>query len=291
MTDAQPPDALQVKLLSIVREFKGLNGISTVRLAREAKKEVDLVQRTLMALEVGGMVRPRTMDNLLFWMITAKGEQVLNGQAPETIEVIPEPAPPEASALSDASVPEQDDADEAWNTDMPAAAPDEPKIWYVCDHVDKDGIKCGRRFASQHALVVHSAMAHGDKAKEAHAPEKPRRRTGRPSVVDSAAIDKQIVELYPTCTVTMLVKRLGLRRKVVEAKIYKLIKQGRLNYKLPRRPKPSVPTKDEAISKDSPTGTPEKSDSNPFSGLAKLLAELNAIPGVKVSISISLGVN
>jgi len=192
MTDAQPPDALQVKLLSIVREFKGLNGISTVRLAREAKKEVDLVQRTLMALEVGGMVRPRTMDNLLFWMITAKGEQVLNGQTPETIEVIPEPLPPEKAEETEPARPKK----------------------FSCT-------ECDKVFGTAQSLLMHRRRVH---LKTLVSP-------GRPKVTADASIDKRIKQLYPDHTTKEMCVELGLNRKAVAKRITILIKKGELQYK------------------------------------------------------------
>jgi predicted transcriptional regulator/RNase P subunit RPR2 len=365
MTDGQPPDALQSKLLGIVQEFKGLNGISAARLAREAKKEPDLVERILKGLEVGGMVRPRKADNLTLWMITVKGEQVLDGHVPETTE-------PAEQDTENTGITENIEMDIEVPVDMPTAPlPDEPTVWHVCQEVGADGKRCGKRYAKAQGLFMHRQRVH---LKTIVSPG-----PGRRSVKSEDEINRRIIELYPCNRIRLIAKRLGLPKKKIEKRIYELIKQGRLEYKRPRYPQPSVATKEEAISKDSPPGQPsprkkfvcDKCDPpedfpsarsihshkatvhspvkyrtckkcgkvfatpgakgihektckgkpplvqpdipigpaignplgeivsvegpteytpDPFANFAKLLAELNAIPGVRVSISISLGV-
>jgi predicted transcriptional regulator len=223
MTDGQPPDALQSKLLGIVQEFKGLNGISAARLAREAKKEPDLVERILKGLEVGGMVRPRKADNLTLWMITVKGEQVLDGHIAEmevdqvnAIEILV----PEQGSI----VEVEEDTDVL--VDMPTAAPDDPSMWFVCDYVDADGIKCDKRFTTAQGLKHHKTSKHGKQSKKGGrfpCTEKDcnkvfdsaqgllmhRQRVhlktlispGRPTVGSDASINDRIKQLYPDHTV------------------------------------------------------------------------------------------
>jgi hypothetical protein len=261
---------------------------------------------------------------------------------------------------------------------MPTAPPsDEPTTWYVCDHLDEQGNKCGKRFASPMGLTVHKAMMHT--VKDATAPERPIRgpkgdypcdvegctfvasnaqglqhhktskhkeierpastetfpctekgctkvfdtaqgllmhkqrvhlktcvKSGRRTVNATAKINQRIKELYPDHSIKEIARELGLTFQTVNMRVYQFLKQGKLQCKLPRQPRPSVATKEEAIATEpiypmgpaigKPLGEivsvegPTEYTPDPFAGLAKLLAKLNAVPGIKVSITISLGV-
>jgi hypothetical protein len=147
----------------------------------------------------------------------------------------------------------------------PEPKPEEPTTWYPCDYVDERGKKCDKRFASSMGVTVHKAMMHKVKSPSA---------SGGPPLMPK---EKFACDVEGCKFVACSMQGLNHHKTSMHGKKAKV--------KTPSSASPSgtiVPT-------ETTVSIPAPVDA--FAGLAKLLAELNAIPGIKVSISISLGVS